>query len=82
MVQRVFVLNLNPINQPFFKLNLNVINTNGWLDNVGDLDVINKKNWFVLRSEIILREFWDTPSTYFWKHFRTLVKNRNNLLKL
>lgn len=82
MIQRVFVLNLNPINQPFFKLNLNVINTNGWLDNVGDLDVINKKNWFVLRSEIILRGFRDTPSTYFWKHFRTLVKNRNNLLKL
>lgn len=33
------------------------------MDNVDDLDVINKKNWFVLNSEIILREFRDTPST-------------------
>lgn len=82
MFQRIFVLNLNQISKTFFKLNLNVINTNGWLENVGDLDVINKKNWFALSSEIILREFRDTPSTYFWKHFRSLVKNRNNLLKL
>lgn len=69
MVQRIFVLNLNQISQTFFKFNLNVINTNGWMDNVDDLDVINKKNWFVLNSEIILREFRDTPSTYFWKIF-------------